>query len=540
MVNRSSFYRWTGAVSAVFLIVVFAGMATGRIEPGADTRRTDIVMIDLPPIPGGEQMPAVGFLHDRHTEALKGKNDCTACHMQEKGAFVFKFKRTKDGDTETDMATYHDNCISCHKEITDSGGFAGPLSGDCRSCHTSRQKIISSRKPVRFDKSLHFRHESSKLIQSDGRADNANCGACHHKFDRNIQQTVYKSGEEETCRYCHKSEKSREARSLQNAFHSDCINCHQQIAGQSEKGGPVNCTGCHDQSRQQKIEVVRDVPRLERNQPDTVLLAGWMTASASGDAELNKHINPVAFNHRVHEAKADDCRSCHHASLERCGECHTEKGSEKGGYVRLEQAMHDTKSEKSCTGCHRQAQRASNCAGCHAQVPEKSFSQLTCRQCHMVEMDALVSLPMSKEAKAQLARKTLNAVSISSVMISDERIPENVTIKGMVDKYEPAQFPHRRIIKKLASMMKEDGMANFFHGKEETTLCAGCHHNSPASEGPPKCASCHGGTFAFKADEDDRPGLKGAYHGQCITCHQKMKIEKPAATDCIGCHKKRT
>jgi len=171
--------------------------------------------------------------------------------------------------------------------------------------------------------------------------------------------------------------------------------------------------------------------------------------------------------------------------------------------------------------------------------PEKSFSQLTCRQCHMVEMDTLVSLPMSKEAKAQLARKTLNAVSISSVMIFDERIPENVTIKGMVDKYEPAQFPHRRIIKKLASMMEEDGMANFFHGKEETTLCTGCHHNSPASEGPPKCASCHGGTFAFKADGEDRPGLKGAYHGQCITCHQKMEIEKPTATDCISCHKKR-
>ncbi len=540
MADTSSFHRWAGAVAVVFLIVVLACTAIGKIEAEADVRRADIVMIDLLPIPGGEQMPAVGFLHDRHTEALKGKKDCSTCHMQEKGAFVFKFKRTKDSDTETDMAIYHDNCISCHREITDTGTFAGPLSGDCRSCHSSRQEIVSSRNSMSFDKSLHYRHESSKLIQPPDRADNVNCGACHHKYDRNAQKTVYKRGEEETCRYCHKFEKTKEARSLQNAFHSDCINCHQQTIKRSEKGGPVNCTGCHDQAQQQKINVVKEVPRLKRNQPDAVLLAGWMRLPAQKDTAPATHINPVAFNHQVHEAKTDSCRSCHHASLERCGECHTETGSEKGGYVRLEQAMHDTKTGRSCTGCHRQAQTASSCAGCHALMPEKSFSRMNCRQCHMVDMDALVSLPMTREAKAQLARKTLSAGSISSVMISDEKIPENVTIKAMVDQYEPAQFPHRRIVKKLASMMKEDKMANFFHGKEATTLCAGCHHNSPASAEPPKCASCHGGISTFQANRDGRPGLKGAYHGQCITCHQKMKIEKPVATDCISCHKKRT
>ena len=68
-------------------------------EAGTDAGRPDIVGIDLPPVPGGEQMPAVQFLHDRHTEALKGEKDCSACHQQMIG------KSQKAGPV---------NCEGCH------------------------------------------------------------------------------------------------------------------------------------------------------------------------------------------------------------------------------------------------------------------------------------------------------------------------------------------------------------------------------------------------------------------------------------------
>ena len=41
-------------------------------------------------------------------------------------------------------------------------------------------------------------------------------------------------------------------------------------------------------------------------------------------------------------------------------------------------------------------------------------------------------------------------------------------------------------------------------------------------------------------DEGGRPGLKAAYHGQCMTCHKEMKLEKPASTNCVACHEKKT
>ena len=199
--------------------------------------------------------------------------------------------------------------------------------------------------------------------------------------------------------------------------------------------------------------------------------------------------------------------------------------------------MHDPRSEKSCMGCHQQAQKASTCAGCHALMPEKAFSETSCIQCHRVDKSAIASMPMSKAEKTQLAQKTLASVSMKSMMVPNDAVPEKVKIGAMAEEYEPAEFPHRQIVQKLAAAMKDDRMADFFHGKEAATLCVGCHHNSPATTRPPKCASCHG--EMFKTDVDGRPGLMGAYHGQCISCHQLMKIEKPAATDCIGCHRKK-
>jgi hypothetical protein len=69
------------------------------------------------------------------------------------------------------------------------------------------------------------------------------------------------------------------------------------------------------------------------------------------------------------------------------------------------------------------------------------------------------------------------------------------------------------------------------------TLCAGCHHQSPADINPPKCASCHGANPPGPGD--GRPALMGAYHNQCMGCHTRMEIAKPAATACSECHPKR-
>ncbi len=524
------------AVPVIILMIFLCGLTSVYGSTDAGTHRLDVIFIDLPPLPDGDKMPGVPFLHDRHTQALGETQDCSACHLKQKDSFVFKFKRLEDGTPEADMAVYHDNCTACHLETRGPDGDSGPLAGDCRSCHTANPGIAPTWQPIRFDKSLHYRHASAEAILPDKMYDDVNCSACHHVYDESNNVIFYKKGTEESCHYCHKSAKTETASSIQTASHAACVSCHQSFKTRSAKTGPVQCAGCHDATEQQKIAVVENVARLNRNQPDTVLLASWMTVDGGSAQAMQKHMIPVAFNHVAHEGKTVSCRSCHHETLSKCADCHTETGGEKGAGVQLVQAMHHPASSHSCIGCHNQVMMTKDCAGCHAARPQKQFSQIACGQCHTVDRERLGPFPMQAEARTAVAENTLNSHTRASLTLADEQIPERVKIGGMVDTFEAVDFPHRQIVRALFSRIKENKMAAYFHD-DDVTLCAGCHHNAPATLNPPGCAACHG--EAFKNAQDGRPGLKGAYHGQCMTCHQVMGIEEPAATDCVKCHKER-
>ena len=531
----------------IALTAIFIGMLIClfhlNTQAGDQNLRPDIVMIDLPPVPDGEQMPAVPFLHDLHTAANEKPNDCSTCHPKTDESFLFKFKRTENSGSKIDMAIYHDNCIGCHQETIAAGKAAGPIVGECRACHNQKPEATLSWQSIKFNKSLHYRHESTGLILSSQLNSDTNCGACHHNFDEKAQKTTYIKGEEANCRYCHKEETTElfptvQTRSMKMASHFACINCHQKLVSASKKAGPVQCAGCHDQAEQKKIEVIQNVPRLKRNQPDVILLLSKEDALQTDEKKSNQNQQPaVAFNHQAHESKTADCITCHHDSLKSCRDCHTSKGDKKGGFVRLETAMHANQTQKSCVGCHAQAQQDRNCAGCHDALPRKTLNNLNCKSCHNVDPAPMESFPNDTAQKMALAQSALNAKTSLPVLPNIVDIPETVTIGVMADQYEAVSLPHGKIIRSLAEGMDNNKMARFFH-HEPATMCMGCHHNSPASTKPPKCASCHG--EAFKTGDDERPGLMGAYHGQCLSCHQIMQIEEPKATDCVACHKKRS
>jgi len=62
--------------------------------------------------------------------------------------------------------------------------------------------------------------------------------------------------------------------------------------------------------------------------------------------------------------------------------------------------------------------------------------------------------------------------------------------------------------------------------------CEVCHHHSSEVEKFPPCRECHG----FPSDTITRPGLKGAYHRQCMNCHRQMES---GPLGCEDCHKSR-
>jgi hypothetical protein len=496
----------------------------GRVPEPLSGARTDVIRIDAMTVFGALEKPPVEFLHDAHTQALANKNrDCTACHLTQNDRIAPKFKRLDDSDRITVMNLYHQGCISCHGEMKAAREKTGPV--DCDDCHTEQSRFSSSRRPVGFDKSLHFRHSEAQQNK---------CDRCHHEYDETTKKLFYTKGNESTCRYCHLSETKENRISMRAASHLACIDCHRKNQLKSLHTGPVECLGCHDAAAQRKIEKVESVPRMEGKQPDVALLKRSPKSDPAGNQPPNR-MRFVPFDHKAHETYNNSCRICHHESLKACNECHTVTGAKQGKGVNLERAMHQVDTQKSCRGCHLSRQSEKNCAGCHVFISARlENNDASCRPCHNAPVRENEASPAPDQDKA-LAAQLLQARAPITATYDQRDIPETVTIKDLSNQYESVQMPHRKIVNALAGNIKDSNLAAYFHA-DPGTLCQGCHHHSPVSSTPPRCANCHGRTL--DAQTPLKPGIMGAYHLQCMGCHKAMGIEKPAG--CIECHKEKS
>jgi hypothetical protein len=517
-------FRWIGTIAVLISILFAASGICGETKKPALALdpRADMVTIDKMAAFGALERPAVVFLHDRHTEAVKkmGK-DCTACHLSENKRLVPIYKRVKDTDKQTTMDIYHNNCIACHKDNA-VDGRRGPQ--ECAECHLETAKTVSIRQPAGMDKFLHYRHAKS---QEKGQK----CATCHHAYDDKAKKLFYDEGKEGSCRYCHEAKTVENRVAMRQASHLACIDCHRKTIEQKKDAGPIQCAGCHDPKAQAGLDRGMQLPRMKRNQPDNVFVKAIAAQADAKNVKLG--MNAVAFSHKNHEGYNNSCRVCHHASLSACSDCHTVDGKKEGNFVNLGQSMHQIQNEASCVGCHTQKQSAPECAGCHtAAISKSSLKEASCLSCHTkgAPTDAAAIMTKASQTMAAEILKARSAV-VGTYAVAD--IPEEVIIKAMSKTYEPVKFPHRKVVQKLIANIADNQLARSFH-RDKGTLCMGCHHNSPAAKNPPRCGSCHG--KPFEAKNMSKPGLMGAYHQQCLGCHDAMGIVKPNNRDCTGCH----
>ena len=483
--------------------------------------RSDILLIDGMNSFGDLDREAVQFPHDLHTEAVeKQGKDCGACHMKdESGKMSQLYMRLANDDKETVMNLYHDECIGCHNTTADANLASGPVA--CGECHREKAKFFSVAKDAGFDKSLHYRH-----IAAEG----GKCDACHHSYDETAGKLVYIEGQENPCRDCHGKTSTESAPSFRVSAHTGCISCHQEVHARNTSAsvGPWNCAGCHSEEAQESIAVIDpgSIPRLKRNQPDFVLL------SALPSEISEKKLNTVPFSHIGHEGFTDACRSCHHQTLNKCNECHTLRGDETGGMVRLERAMHDMNSEQSCVGCHEAEKSTAECAGCHSLMEQGRLSEHACTICHAGPMPAEMAASDRMYRSLDDFRPDAEDTKLSFKI---DEIPDSVFIGILAEKYDHAVMPHRLIVERMMLHISNSKIATYFHGGDDV-VCQGCHHHSPVGVKPPLCENCHGAPF----DEADphKPGLYGAYHRQCIGCHEAMDIGE--TSDCESCHKQKS
>ena len=525
MEKGSRLLRWTGVVVVSTVLLIF-GAAVYGIEQAGDldaVPRADIIVIDAMKSFGRLDRPPVVYRHDKHTEVLqKQGKDCSICHLKDdKQRLSPKYMRLEDLDRDASMRVYHDNCIACHTETLTTGEKGGPVT--CGGCHVKSPQVVSSWQAIGMDKSLHYRHS---------KAQDKKCGQCHHEYDEKAQKLVYVEGKESSCRYCHKEQTEEKRISFRLASHQSCIACHQETLAKKKESGPINCSGCHDPEKQLEIATVENVPRMKRNQPDVIFVKTGAKSALTPEGALRT--KAVPFNHKAHEGYSDDCRSCHHASLTSCVECHTVNGTKEGDFVNLEQAMHQLRTDASCIGCHTKQQADKSCAGCHAFI-EKGLKKdtSTCLTCHMEGAPSGADIS-GKPEEAELATMLLNSREPVTGTLPVDDIPDKVIINKLEEKYQPVEMPHRQIVQALVKGIGDSKLAAYYHA-DPGTICQGCHHNSPIAKKPPQCGSCHGKPFDEK--KPHTPGLLGAYHIQCMGCHAEMGIEKPVG--CTECHKEK-
>jgi len=117
------------------------------------------------------------------------------------------------------------------------------------------------------------------------------------------------------------------------------------------------------------------------------------------------------------------------------------------------------------------------------------------------------------------------------------------------DDYEPVGFSHRihdelvggdcgvchhRYATSENDRVGED--IKELHASNDVKLggpCSSCHDNMEQNA-PQSCSRCHG--LPDEPDDPARIGLKGAYHRQCIGCHERQLKPASAPTACAACH----
>lgn len=97
---------------------------------------------------------------------------------------------------------------------------------------------------------------------------------------------------------------------------------------------------------------------------------------------------------------------------------------------------------------------------------------------------------------------------------SDDYGPSIVILDELARDYLPVPFDHE-------GHARMSGMG---------TGCATCHHHTLPGERPPACITCH--DPSVEGTDPHKPGLKGAYHQQCLNCHREWIDE----TACEICH----
>lgn len=541
----------------VLSILLFTGLPVYGSDEAQSSEKLTEQWVSIPELFSDLERGPVKFSHDRHTDALD-KNSCSTCHQTDpQKSLSFSFPKNPNNQNRDALTnSYHDACIGCHQERRDLKLTAGPdacgechiaeqkltvktyqpkdtayytglqdtYHQDCLQCHDDNQSEAKTAEELdwksfyikvdknqqahwpksKFNSALHNKHE--KALENQ-------CENCHYLSPQTIAELQTKE-EKPGCRDWLKEKPIDGDFSDRDSAHQKCIGCHlekdQESTNQAAAEPAVSnifCRDCH--LPDQKVPTMeRSAALIDCNQKEKLLL----------QSEKQPRMAAVPFDHDSHQTINDNCQSCHHNTLNTCSDCHQPEGSTKGENITLYEAYHAKSTDLSCIGCHETEKKEPDCSGCHESMTQHGQED-TCSTCHSGNLDQLVSHQKLPGPKTLISEST----------------PDEFDIERLKSEYKGAWFPHLAMAKKLTEIANNNQLAGYFHS-EPTTVCQGCHHNAPVTEGvkPPKCETCH---TTRNEPFDATPTLLGAYHQDCLGCHKEMSTdERYLPQECSECH----
>jgi predicted metal-binding protein len=443
----------------------------------------------------------VGCHTQRIAEKQKaGPETCGECHIIETGYRAREYAPILPEYYEPLRDTYHAECIACHREPAKTAQDAGDL--DWKSFYVKEQHRAAEAWPeVLFDYFLHDTH---------ARALEKKCELCHYLAPE-IKSQRAAEGKEPSCRDWLRDVPDDHDYTDNNTAHRHCINCHLERRQEHKKAGPVYCSQCHREPARSAAEM-QAVPRQECDQKERFLI----------QLEKDARMKGAAFDHKAHHGRTRACQDCHHDTLRPCRDCHTLQGGKEGGGITLAEAFHESGSTWSCIGCHEAEKKKPGCAGCH-HLLTGGLVESACAACHSGDLASL-----------DRSRKTPPLRDLMPDNAKDEW-----EIGFLEHEYKPSKFKHRDMVNRLIEASDNSTLARYFHASD-MTVCAGCHHVAPLQKkaSVPQCRTCH---TVRKEPKKSTPTLLGAYHQQCLGCHEKMGgDEKKRPRKCAGCHEEKT
>lgn len=308
----------------------------------------------------------------------------------------------------------------------------------------------------------------------------------HQKHIDSLSKVLKKS-DSSICSECHSQNKygdfifdfpkdvnRKNPESLKNAYHKECLKCHQKLNIQKQKSGPtiLSCRDCHKKDYE-KTEIKYSVFEFD---------------FALHDKHVKKHNKDCSLCHHIYDVEEKNKelalfyekgteQSCHY-----CHDLNQKRGPELSKIVKIAKER-DLNMERACHTL---------CLNCHLSNKEqgKQAGPVVCSKCHTEKYKTVEDLKDIPRPEREQPQKAFINI-------------EDAKMKGVA-------FDHS------------------FHEKNNKT-CRECHHETLRA-----CKDCH----TVKGDEKGGfVNLLTAYHSlnsknSCQGCHRTAMNKN----DCYGCH----